>query len=212
MHFDTPEDRLLNLIRGAHKKSSKNLKKKSSSRKKVFKIKDFFKKYFSFNSKDDFFVWDLVNKVLAAGIFILSAVFIYMLVGNDNNLVLLDSKYSLVENDTENDGANDINDADQVKGDSYKKYLQAIINRKLFAALAIEKKVEVEVSDVDVNKRFNLVGVIDGDIPQAVIEDKDTQKTHYMSKGQSLSGVVIEEISERKVILDYKGKKVALML
>ena len=64
----------------------------------------------------------------------------------------------------------------------------------------------------DISERIGLVGIIAGDNPQAIIEDKKAQKTYYMSKGQSFDGYVVEEIYDDKVIINYEGRKISLFL
>ena len=62
------------------------------------------------------------------------------------------------------------------------------------------------------SEQVGLVGIVAGDNPQAIIEDKKAQKTYYLNKGQSFNGYVVEEILENKVVLDYEGKKISLFL
>ena len=69
-----------------------------------------------------------------------------------------------------------------------------------------------DVEPGDATAAIGLVGIIAGDNPQAIIEDKKAQKTYYLNKGQSFNGYVVEEISENKVILDCEGKKISLFL
>ena len=64
----------------------------------------------------------------------------------------------------------------------------------------------------DISEQVGLVGIVAGDNPQAIIEDKKAQKTYYLNKGQSFNGYVVEEISENKVTLDYEGRKISLFL
>ena len=64
----------------------------------------------------------------------------------------------------------------------------------------------------DISDTIGLVGIIAGDNPQAIIEDKKAQKTYYLNKGQSFNGYVVEDISENKVSLDCEGKKISLFL
>ena len=63
-----------------------------------------------------------------------------------------------------------------------------------------------------ITDKVGLVGIITGDNPQAIIEDKKAQKTYYLNKGQSFDGYVVEEIADDKVILDCEGKKISLFL
>jgi len=59
---------------------------------------------------------------------------------------------------------------------------------------------------------LGLVGIIPGDNPQAIVEEKKNQKTYYLVKGQSINGITVEDINENKVTLEYKGKRMTLFL
>ena len=59
---------------------------------------------------------------------------------------------------------------------------------------------------------LGLVGIVPGDNPQAIIEEKKSQKTYYLIKGQAINDIVVEDINENKVILNYKGKRTTLFL
>lgn len=61
-------------------------------------------------------------------------------------------------------------------------------------------------------KRFNLVGIITGERPQAIIENAETGKTYYLYKGQSFEGVMVFDIEAKRVVLDYGGEKITLVL
>jgi len=63
-----------------------------------------------------------------------------------------------------------------------------------------------------VSETVGLVGIIAGDNPQAIIEDKKAQKTYYLNKGQTFNGYVVEDIGDGKVTLDYEGRKISLFL
>ena len=64
----------------------------------------------------------------------------------------------------------------------------------------------------DLVKDITLIGIISGETPQAIIEDKKTQKTLYVTKGQFIGELQVEDIQEGKVILNYKGQKFELYL
>jgi type II secretory pathway component PulC len=65
---------------------------------------------------------------------------------------------------------------------------------------------------VQVSDDLSLVGVISGDNPLAVIENKKTKKTYHLTKGQSFDDYLVEDISEGKVLLDSQGRKISLLL
>ena len=57
-----------------------------------------------------------------------------------------------------------------------------------------------------------LVGIVPGDNPQAIVENKKNQKTYYLIKGQSIDEITVEDISGDKVVLEYRGKRMTLFL
>lgn len=64
----------------------------------------------------------------------------------------------------------------------------------------------------DLKGQLNLLGVVSGDTPQAIIEDKRTQKTYFLNKGSTFDDIEVGDILENKVILIYKGKQFELVL
>jgi len=64
----------------------------------------------------------------------------------------------------------------------------------------------------DLIKDINLIGIISGENPQAVIEDKKTKKSYYLSKGQFIGDFQVEDIQEGKIILNYNGTRYELYI
>jgi len=92
-------------------------------------------------------------------------------------------------------------------------YLQDIADRQIFNNSVQEEPLkQSNIIQTDVVKDINLLGIISGDNPQAILEDKNTQKTYYLNKGQSIADFVVEDIKEGKVILNYKGEKLELYM
>ena len=95
----------------------------------------------------------------------------------------------------------------------YEYYSRGIDNnRRIFAAALSEGELSdkdglKEAVPLDMVKTISLLGIIAGDIPQAIIEDKRSQKTYYLNKWQSLGEFVVDDIQEGKVVLNYKGEK-----
>ncbi len=54
---------------------------------------------------------------------------------------------------------------------------------------------------------WTLVGIIPGPSPKAIFEDKDTKKTHYLSKGDRMGLWQVEAIANGSVKLDRSGEK-----
>ena len=93
----------------------------------------------------------------------------------------------------------------------YSSYSNAAPGRTVFGPGGAAAPEDVSGSG-GMAEQVGLVGIIAGDNPQAIIEDKKAQKTYYLNKGQSFNGYVVEDILEDKVVLDYEGKKISLFL
>lgn len=92
-------------------------------------------------------------------------------------------------------------------------YLEVVGTRKVFGSSS-ERPLEKppEIMGTEMMKDFVLVGIISGENPQAVIEDKKNHKTYYVTKGQVIAGMQVEDIREGKIILNADGKKYELYL
>jgi len=92
-------------------------------------------------------------------------------------------------------------------------YSEGLKTRQLFTSPSgSEPEKTSEAVNSDLIKDLNLVGIMAGDTPQAVIEDKKAQKTYYVTKGQLINEFKVDEIREGKIILNYRGAKFELYL
>lgn len=92
-------------------------------------------------------------------------------------------------------------------------YLEPVRGRQIFSNIsAPEAQGQAVAVDKDLVKDLNLIGIISGENPQAIIEDKKAQKTYYLNKGQSIGEFQLEDIQEGKIILNYRGQKFELYL
>ncbi len=96
----------------------------------------------------------------------------------------------------------------------YESYLQAAGNRQIFGSsqAGAQSQERPAVAGGDLVKDISLVAIIKGESPQAAIEDKKTQKTYYVSKGQYVGDFLIEDVHEGKIILNSKGQRFELYL
>jgi hypothetical protein len=95
----------------------------------------------------------------------------------------------------------------------YSFYSTEISQKNIFGQAEQESsQAQNIIAAEDIVGNIGLVGIIAGDNPQAVLEDKKSQKTYYMTKGESFNGFIVEDISQGRVVLDYQGKKIALSL
>ena len=85
------------------------------------------------------------------------------------------------------------------------------IFRPSFQAVSRETTVGGETLK-EFRKDLNLLGIVTGKNPQAIIEDKKEGKTHFVNKGDSIGVLRVEEIREDRVILNYQGEQLDLTL
>ena len=94
-------------------------------------------------------------------------------------------------------------------------YLQGIRQREIFGnpvGSSQETVIPAGATEADLIKDISLVGIISGLTPQAIIEDKKAQKTYYVTKGQFIGEMQVEDILEGKIILNFKGKRFELYI
>lgn len=96
----------------------------------------------------------------------------------------------------------------------YEFYLEKAKDRMLFGNIAGagETSASSVAAEAGSIKDINLLGIISGDNPQAVVEDKKSQKTYYVSKGQSVGDFQVEDIQEGRIILNNRGQRYELQI
>ena len=86
------------------------------------------------------------------------------------------------------------------------------INERRAEADAAPKAQGPSVESRAAAAKLSLIGVVSGDPPQAIIEDSETHKTSFLTKGQMVDGMVLEEIHENRVVLSLNGERIELSL
>ncbi|MDD5653252.1 MAG: type II secretion system protein N [Candidatus Omnitrophica bacterium] len=95
----------------------------------------------------------------------------------------------------------------------FEYYLKDVQGRQVFGSFSETQEgpgAAAVAAEADSIKDINLLGVVMGDNPQAIIEDKKSQKTVYVNRGQFIGQFQVEDIREGKVILNYKGQRYEL--
>lgn len=92
-------------------------------------------------------------------------------------------------------------------------YLEAVRAKNLFRQTAAPPAARpvVKMAGEDL-KNFILVGVIAGDDPQAVIEDKKNSRTYYVRNGQYVGDFQVQDILEGKIVLSQGDQSFELYL
>ncbi len=93
------------------------------------------------------------------------------------------------------------------------EYLAEVEGKDVFmVASGVSKEDAPAQAAVDEIKDISVVGIVSGDKPQVVIEDKKNQKTYYLTAGQSFGNLVVDRIESGKVIVSSQGKQYELYL
>jgi hypothetical protein len=93
----------------------------------------------------------------------------------------------------------------------YEFYQKELGQKNIFKTQVAEGETSAAIpTDINLTKEINLVGIISGDNPQAIIEDRQTQKTYYVAKGQFIGDYKVADIQEGKIILEFQGKRYEL--
>ena len=97
-------------------------------------------------------------------------------------------------------------------------YYEGIIGKRaLFRVTAFREQKDKNgaaktIVSSELLNNYSLKGVMGGDNPQAVIEDKKSKQTYFLSQGQLLGEFKVDEVQEGKVIFDINGQKMELSL
>lgn len=96
----------------------------------------------------------------------------------------------------------------------YEFYLEGIGDRRIFANPAKQETYKELLKGVskDLLRDITLLGIVSGENPQAIIEDKLAQKTYYLNKGQFIGELQVTDIGEGKITLDFNGQAFELNL
>jgi len=198
-----PEEKLLRLIRGQKKQSAFTEKISTIPPQDAKTVK---KRLWNFSCQK-YLVFLNINKIIFA-VFIISCLYlIYTFVFP----LLLSNNINLPKVTEEKIPEEKIQAIQQIE--PYEYYLEGLKNRQIFSSVSgQESEKPAGTINADLIKDISLIGIIAGENPQAIIEDKKTQKTYYVTKGQFIGEFKVEDIQDGKIILNYKGQKFELYL
>ena len=94
---------------------------------------------------------------------------------------------------------------------TYEHYAEVIGKRNLFVPSS-EVKEKRDVPDVNLIGGLSLLGIVNSQPAQAIIEDKKAQKTYFLYEGQYIGEIKVDKISEGRVTLSYGSEAFDLTL
>ncbi len=198
-----PEEKLLRLIRGQKKQSSFTEKISTIP---VQDAKPEKNRLLNFSFQKNLFFLN-INKIIFAA-FIISCLYLIYIFAHP---LFLSNNINLPKVTEEKIPEEKIQAIQQIK--PYEYYLEGLKNRQIFSsASGQESEKSAGTINADLIKDMSLIGIISGENPQAIIQDKKAQKTYYVAKGQFIGEFKVEDIQDGKIILNYKGQKFELYL
>ena len=219
----SPEEKLLSIIKGRHKRPDAEdapTNKGNEPKSKTSRLKNKMDEYLSIALKNNFLKNNLFDpKVLRIFdkymVIVLCLAFFYLII--DMLFANSSKKAEFIISKISTSGARTpfMEKAAPIETKSYSHYSNKISGRKLFTGSSYAPsgpEEEQGSSGEGSPANLGLVGIVPGDKTQAIIEDKKSQKTYYLIKGQSADNITVDDISQGSVILDYKGKKITLFL
>lgn len=197
----SPEEKLLKLIKGGRKTSGKENGATSLSNPALL-LKGAgsagLQKYFSFG-----FAQKVINVLMLCAFFYFIGAFVYPW------LVTKEIKMPVVLPESQKEDI--FENLEKTKPFEY--YQDAATVQGVFARpLVAQSQGPSVVAGAELLKDFVLVGIISGDSPQAVVEDKKNQKTYYLRKGQFVGEFQVEQIDAGKIVLSYEDQNYELYM
>jgi len=94
-------------------------------------------------------------------------------------------------------------------------YVEGIAERNVFEEIHLEVAQENKMLPVAIpalEKKIKLIGILVDKDSKAIVEDLQEQQTHFLSRGDAIGSVLLEEVREDKVIFMYHNKRFEMSL
>lgn len=152
-----------------------------------------------------------VNKILIAGFLVVLGWFLLDILFNLGKTEIL--SFSGTANEEEL--AVPVKKTKQVPDFSY--FSKEIGRRQLFKGSSIQQESvpgqeSPGVLADSISPAFQLLGIVAGAKPQAIIQNNRTQKTYFLYKGQIQDNLKLEDVSGNKAKINYEGETLELFL
>lgn len=98
---------------------------------------------------------------------------------------------------------------------SFEDYQKLLNKKAIFAPPVISNSKGKESQGPslrDLAKDLNLVGIIPGDDPQVIIEDKRNGQTLFLKKGEMIDTIIVKDIQNGRVVLEFNDETLTLSL
>ena len=232
----SPEERLLRLIRGERRKSSRKDEKipkdirasqsEEGTQQAPVLRKKWHKKLslsgnFNLSKIKEYLSFNQINRILLEIFLVLG---VYLLVGflitspgkiEKRILALapLDIKHPTGLGKVKGKPIEIPEKTDVTRTEPVSHYTQSVKSRNLFTATGLETRpVRLSPTFLEMVSKLKLQGIISGPNPQAVIEDTKAKQVYFLSPGERIGEIELKEILPGKVKLNYYGQEAELPL
>lgn len=102
----------------------------------------------------------------------------------------------------------------EVEIEPYSYYSKELASKEIFKPLVKEEEKELrpEIPPEELIGNLSLLGIVSGEHPQAIIEDKKQKKSFFLREGQSAGGIFLKRIDDDSITVIYRGEEFNLTL
>lgn len=215
----SPEEKLLRLIRGDKKRQPKPVVNTTETPVNTAQAQPVAPSAVKYERRGERGRLKIVNLALIALLVSAILYLVYDLVRSNLNPPIsgLQHKTKIKKDEIPSVARKAQDSASQAQVTPFSSYQEVVGKRELFKPLRTETPAAKTLkpstsSGYEKLKDLSLIGIVAGEKPQAVIEDKKIQKTYFLNKGQTIDQLTVEDILEDRVILDFEGEKLELVL
>lgn len=102
----------------------------------------------------------------------------------------------------------------KASAEAYRKTLSSRnpfrLAKERFSETAVPVGPTAKTKLLELTSNLVVVGINRGRIPEALIEDTEAKRTHFVKVGDEINGVIISEISNSGVVVTYEGEETIL--
>lgn len=103
---------------------------------------------------------------------------------------------------------------EEIMAEPYSYYSKELKAKEVFKPL-VKEEIRESIPEIPIEELIGnlaLLGIVAGENPQAIIEDKKQQKTFFLREGESAGGILLKKIADGTVTVIYKGEEFNLTL
>jgi type II secretory pathway component PulC len=107
-----------------------------------------------------------------------------------------------------------VRELEAIEFEPFSFYSKTLTAKEVFKPLVREevKRREPEIPIEEIMGSLALLGIVSGETPQAIIEDKKKKRRFFLKEGQTSGGIFLKKIESDAVTVVYKEEEFGLSL